>query len=412
MKFFNNMSYKDNITAQISDIGQNTYSSATLLSENKVFVSYIRNKILYGCICTFSNERLICGTSIQLADNATDCISTIRLTENEVFISFNYNNSSTSAYFIYGILCSINDTSISIIYSNGLTSNLKYTSTSKALGISENQVFIAYYVQNSATKVIGMLCNITETGFESINTFNVDIRTDTGTLQDFSITKLNKNKILIVSTLNTLKSCARIIEFAGENTYSTSDIIELCSTVDSITRVSTIKLSENKVINIYRGYSTGNIYALACKIDGNMITTGTLTKLTDEVTYNISVSIVSLSETNVMILYCKNDNNRYLMGMQCEVDEDSIIVKNILQLSDEVNSGLYMSSIRINQDIFITHAKGTSRLLNSMLYKTNKEISALKIQKETDRIAGVAQTSGTDGQLIKVYVPNYIKEEN
>ena len=46
---------------------------------------------------------------------------------------------------------------------------------------------------------------------------------------------------------------------------------------------------------------------------------------------------------------------------------------------------------------------GDSYSLNAIAYNTPLEI--LKLNCEEDEIAGIAQTKGTDGQLVKVVLP-------
>lgn len=53
---------------------------------------------------------------------------------------------------------------------------------------------------------------------------------------------------------------------------------------------------------------------------------------------------------------------------------------------------------------------GDSYSLNAIVCNTPLEI--LKLNCEEDEIAGIAQTKGTDGQLVKVALPNYIEEGN
>ena len=86
--------------------------SMCLLENGKIFIAHCwgRSICLYGIICTVTNTTITRGTSTQLStlDSVGNVISVGLLDNGDVFIA----HSNSDYYYLYGMVCSVNNTTI------------------------------------------------------------------------------------------------------------------------------------------------------------------------------------------------------------------------------------------------------------------------------------------------------------
>ena len=323
--------------------------SAVALSENKVFIAYGSSNYssLYGIVCTINGTTITAGTrkTISSADIITLTISAVLLNENKVFIAYadDYNNQ----YFcLYGIICTISGTTITAGTGKTISPTAYSGVGMSAVKLSENKVFIAHKY-NSSDFLYGIVC--------TINGTDIVIGTDT--------------------LLN--------------------------ATSDSGEYISAVALSENKVfIAHHMTDSTPYISGMVCTINGTAITVGTDTQL---VTRGMTLSTVLLSENKVFIAR-SYESNGILSGILCTINGTVIAIEinTDLIVDNSTKPGYAASAVLLSENkIFIAHGYsyvyGMLNNYNNGLYTTTNS---------NDKITGIAKQSGTSGQTVQVYVPN------
>ena len=174
--------------------------------------------------------------------------------------------------------------------------------------------------------------------------------------------------------------------------------IELDSQQYSGCYISAVVLSSNKVLVCHgRSY----LYGIVCTIEGTTIIKGTNTRLSTQSSSGTYMWALKLSENRAFITYAGGDF-AYLHSMTT----NCIFVA----LSNKIYTGRYVSAVCLgNEKILIAHNVDNTYYLNAMIQDVTNFVN--QVNSLLDTIQGVATTSGTEGERVKVVVPNYNKEE-
>jgi len=269
--------------------------------------------------------------------------------------------------------------------------------------VANNKVLITYDANN---KAMGLVCTINETTITTGTSVLLNNEDYSGNYM--SVVALSENKVCVVFNYRSFSAVVCTIN----GTVITVNTITQLGTAGRGSSVSAIKLAENKIFIV--NSSNVEFYGTVCEINETAITAGTSVLLNSESFSGIPISLTALSENMVFIAYAKENTNFLLYGMTCNIDGITVTKERDKQLSTQNYSGRFISAVAISENmVFIAHSiDSTNFLLYGTIYTLNNEKYVKRLETYVDRIAGVAQTSGTDGQLIKVYVPDYIKEEN
>lgn len=158
---------------QISDNINLKLLSLITLTENKVFIAYAysSNQRLRGIVCRINEAEIIEGMNTILNSNAFSgaSISAVKLTENKVLIAHSVNKSGNGDYgFLYSMICTIDDTEITVESDIQLTNTYYTAYTVSAVALTENKVFVAYVSRTSTNassdyNLRSMICTINNT---------------------------------------------------------------------------------------------------------------------------------------------------------------------------------------------------------------------------------------------------------
>ena len=314
-------------------------------------------------IITVSDTTITVGTKYTIKSDAPYNPSIIKLTENKVVVICSKVSSSKDA--LCAVVCTINDT---IITSGTLTEILKSSSfnygghLTGGVALSKSKVLISYTYSGSLSYfwIHAIVCNISGT--------TITKGTDT------NIT--NKN-------------------YAG---YS---------------NITPVLLSNGTIVFAHLGNLTSDsLYATACFISDTKITVGTTTELlstatkatNSTVTINDDVYIISLCSTNSG----SSDSNDIVLtkitleGLNISVNSQKIITFGYTQH----NLGLSIHCLNRSNDLCIVYEGSGLYRLGTIIVDNIKEVSNFILP--VDKIAGVANTSGTEGETIEVYVPEEV----
>jgi len=287
--------------------------SAIKLSENKIFIAHSHNPSyrLYGVVCTIDGTSISMGTDTQLStiEDSGIYTSTVILSENKVFIAHSYNSSS---YYLYGIVCTIEGESITAGTDTSLSSITKSGYGISATKLSDNKILITHCYGKSDFYLYGMVCTID--GTKIIKGTDTQLSTKNYSGSNISAVTLSENKVFITYTYNKSTTITNyylygiVCTIEGMNITKETDT-ELGAGGDYKNGMSQAVLSDNKVIICYiYNYS---YYGMVCTIDETSITKGTSTKLTEgfinpsssNLDTNYSISVVTLPENKAFITY-------------------------------------------------------------------------------------------------------------
>ena len=283
------------------------YVAATTVSENKVIVAHkggnsIANTAsrLYGVACTISGTTITAGADTLLSSTtyAGAALSSTLISENKVFITYRGDNIAVSAGSrLYGVVCTVSGTTITAGTSLKL-SNTTFgggENTSSAL-ISENKVFIAHTGESSSgtvkTRLYGIVCTISGT--------TITAGTDTKLSDEYysgsslSIMKISDSKVAIAyGTAGAGQTCYlgyNISVVSGTNiTVEAALLLANTNYVGSNVSITGISNGKALILNTFGG----TIGASATKLYG-MVAPDVDTKIAPS-----SFNVVGLTKTDV-----------------------------------------------------------------------------------------------------------------
>ena len=343
-----------------------------------------------------------------------------------------------------------------------------------AVALNENKVVVADVHGYKETT----LCDL------SVEAYIIDGTTITQGIVDFSVisasefssvsmTALNENKLFVAYTYKHNTSSPYVLQsviyqISQSSIDKGSTVLLNESSSYYYEGVSAVALSENKVFiaHGYDGYDEGIsvhgydegrfLHGVLCTIDEMLITVENCTQLSTNQLSGKTMSAIALSENKVFIAHsCTAD--KFLSGMLCTINGDSINVISDVSLSAESNTGDFISAVLLSENkVLIVHSYGSDYHLCRTLCTVSETdisiqivmlnidagyaVSATKLNENQifiahcvnktelyymieciipevrtfsnllKQFAGVAKTSGEAGQAIKVITPNYYDE--
>lgn len=138
--------------------------SSVALGDNKVFVAHSQDSkyYLYGIVVTVSGTTITKGSNTSISGNSYsgNSISTTKLNNGDIFIAHNYSNST---YHLYGIVASVSGTTISKGTSTVISNGAIYTALKPSSCLLEDgRVFIAHNYNNSNYYLYGIVCTVSD----------------------------------------------------------------------------------------------------------------------------------------------------------------------------------------------------------------------------------------------------------
>ena len=373
--------------------------SAVLLSENKVFVAYSSsNYYLYGLVCTIDGKNITMGNTTQLSSISNSGYlykSVTVLDNNTVFIA----HSVGSSFYLYGLICTIDGTEITIGTDTKLSSSSYSGDLVSTTKLTSNKVFVTVGSSGSGY-LYGLICTID--GTEITTGISTKICDKENYKYNLSVVTLNENKIFIICSDNDSSSRSLygtvctvdgttithgISTYLGETTYYEKT-------------AETVLLSENKVfvVRIVKNNDEYYIYGIICTIDGTTITKGVDTQLlkSEQLSDHSEISVTALDTDKIFIVDSRKE------ALLCVIEETTIKTVENLKFSN-VDELTYQPSIaKVNKDkALIVYVSS-----NEILYGTIMQHKLSGIAKSnTDQIIGISKTKGNEGEIVQVYVP-------
>jgi hypothetical protein len=338
--------YGESVDTQLSTETNSGYTiSAVQLDKNRVFIahSYGSSYYLYGMVVTIDGTNISYSEDTWLSSTqyAGAIISTCLLPNGNVFIAHNYG----SDYHLYGMVVSINGTTISSKGSDTTINSTTYAGSAiSACLLPNGNVFIAHSGATTSYYLYGIVCSVNGT----------------------TITK--GNDIALVSSGN-----------AGST-------------------ISTCLLPNGNVF-IAHSYGTNHhLYGMMVSIDGTTITKGSDTAINTTKYAGEIFSAITLPNGNVFIAH-NYDSTYYLRGVVCTISGTTISKGTTYTLNDTSQACRRCISAKLlpNGDVFVTHGYSSNTNLYGMIVK----IDGTAITKGTDtRLSAVSYSGWTISPLL------------
>lgn len=424
VKFINNYNFEMNNILINSGFSSAYNISVVALSENKIFIAYgsASSKIV-GKVCIINKTGDVnLGIDTMLSTNTNygfgSELKVIVLNENKVFIAHNQYESYNS-HRLGGLVCSINETTINAGTDIIITTEADNVHEYMPVVLNENKVFIAYRRDNSSSKdLYGVICTINETTI----TTNVPVQLKSTIINCISAIALDENKVFIVYE-------TKVSNATKYNLYGITCIIDnsIITNQNSLTidtnalnyhRCAMVRLNENQIFiaysNIYE--SSYFITTFICEVTGTGIIVGNKNQITgnsvQKQVYNIMP--ISLNKDTIFIAYAYGEgisaNSYDLYGVFCETVEKVVTTETHILIDTMLSKEI--SAVKTTEnEILVSYIKDYGyAALNGKLLKDL--IGVNKVTSAMDIISGIAKTSGVEGQVVKIYKPNLLKEEN
>lgn len=378
--------------------------SAVKLDEGRIFIAYKYSGGLYSVVCTINNNTITKGqnTLLSSVNYSGTAISAVALNENKVFIAHPVNE----GYYLHGVVCTISGTTISVgqdipISVSGNMAVMNTGQVISAVKLDEGKVFIAHSY-GSNNYLYGIVCTINGTSISKGTDTQLSSATGTGNM--ISAVVLSDSKVFIAHSYGSGYMLYGIVCNINGTTITKGTDTQISNVINSGSIISAVKLNKNKVVITH---SDGSSFVLLITLVSINDTT-----LKKEVNLDLGlktntgkvISAVALSENKVQITH--GESNNYLHSMLCDVNGTTITKGNDTQLSSTTNSGSTISAVALNENkVFIGHSFGTNNYLYGMIlgYLANL---AKTITSSTEKIGGVAVTSGQAGQMVGIKRPN------
>lgn len=223
----------------------NKYISAVKLNENKVFIAYDKGtsssvRYLYGSIATIDGATISFGNPTQLSTvtNSGYVISALVLDPNRVFIFHAIETGSGSS----AVVCTINETTITVGVDTQLSINYisDYVVT---VELYKDRVLITYGATSNIC-LYGVLCKINNTTITEQSTIQLSTLKNSG--KYISIALLTEGKIFIAHSYNTTSELYGML-------FTLNEYIQLLTTpTDDIYGVAKTNGTEGNMVDIYR----------------------------------------------------------------------------------------------------------------------------------------------------------------
>lgn len=332
-----------------------TTISACLLPNGNVFIAhrYGGSYYLRGMVCTIEGTTITAGTDTPIVgtDSAGWSISACLLPNGNVFIAHSYS----SSYHLYGIVVSIDGTTITTGTDKALVSSSKAGYAISTCLLPNGNVFIAHS-RDSNYYLYGIVCSIN--GATITKGSDTKLNSETRCGFDFSIELLPNGNVFIAH------------QYGSSYSY-------LAATIVSI---------EETAITIQNTTNSNQKY------DGTYIST------------------CLLPNGNVLITHTTSATNLYLQGIVCIIDGKTMTFGTDTQLSTTATTGYKSFPLLLdNGTIFIAHTADGNYGLNAQIWGVDEanniptnniiatEYETQVRQVTTGQFDGIAKTSGTGG---------------
>ena len=393
--------------------------SATALDKNTVFIAHsyhVSGDSTYsinGIVCKINGTTITLGTDTQIVDKTYNAgmagFQAIGLDANRVFILFGENTTvqGNSCMRMANIACSISGTTITKGTRSTVTVDNYGGINFTGMLVDKDKVVVVYSDRNSSNSYtnnyILVALVFTINGTTVSHGTQTTLSSTAGSGKFINIKTLNNSKVFITHCAGTSSSSnisiiGRICTING-TTITNTATKTLFTGYNYGTSVHLVPLNENKVFLSYSLNNDKSLHTMICDINGTTITLGTDTQIVSSDAFLHSCQ--KLDENNVFIVY--ESSGLYIMI--CSIAGTVITAKSSIKILSKSYSN-NLSSVSLDADnILLVYNYEDNNDLYAMVvnYVTNL---VKKITSSTEKIGGVAITSGQNGEMITTVRPD------
>ena len=307
-----------------------SYISAVALENNRVFIARSQdvNLYLYGSLCSVNGTTITVDASKELngGSKAGNAVSATPLTNGDIFVAHSYGTS----YYLYGMVVTIDGNTITAGTDKLITdSNGKAYAGARisAKTFPNGKVFVAHSYTDTYN-VAGCICSVSGTTITMEN--NVILADGT---QDLAVTLslaiLSDNKVFIAHTYGTKTYLAGLVcTISGSTISAGTDYTNLVGTQYAGSALSAIPFSETQVCIVHSYWTSYKLNATYVTIDGTTVTRIGYPTLESESYSGRTISAIPLESGNVFIAHSHTDAY-YLYGRLWGVTSDKKLTSNV-----------------------------------------------------------------------------------
>lgn len=324
--------------------------SVASLTSSKTLIAFCSSHNVIGFSCTILNYEIVSTVQATIHDgdvnNNAESVSVIRLSDNEAFITYSCDQIMWDYHMEE--IWSVTDTSLTRL--SGISKNLSHAPTNiVATALSNDKIFMLYRSGNNA---VGLVCTVD--GVEISNGSRISLHDASST---YAVAALTDNTILAI---------------------------------------------------IYSDAILASVYT----IDGTSITKTNLTTISNDT--NGYFSVARVDDHKVFLTYATNSST--LEGVVCTISTDGITLGDKVTLDANRTSLLNNSTVVFSDNSVLVASSGSLGTIigatiygNLVIANTEVEPIGTYVQPATSNLhnVGVAKTSGTAGQTVKVYCVGY-----
>lgn len=324
---------------------------AVALENNKIFIAYSQNEYIYGIVCSLNGNILSQGTETLISNNEASArtFSICYFSPTSVFICYLKNTGQDSNYKcpLYGRICSIDNDNITLETENIVTlpdtqelSGLKLFTSH----LTDNKILILnnFYYTSTGTNMYAIVCNITDSTITAGTKINMssDTITDVKSLSDNSVCVLTCKDGLSDSYL-----LATILKIEG-NVITKGTQTRLTTAKNSGNGAKLTALNNEKIFIVHPSGDDKHCNAMVCTISGTTITNGSDTLINNKSNTWYVMSVIKTSENDAFIIYVaedeENTEENALYGTSCNISNRSITLGKTEKMSDSYFEGSYI----------------------------------------------------------------------
>lgn len=366
-------SYGTSANIQLSTQAYSGYKiSAVQLDDSRILIihSYSSSYYLYGVVCTISNTTITMGTDIQLSSTTNSCSlrsPAVLLPSGKVFVAYRDSTPCPN-----GMLLTVSGTTITV------SANLKLSTIVSNADISidvlpDGNVFVSHSY-NSSNYLYGMVVTISGTTLTAGTDTSIFVDRNAG----FSISSfvLPNNDIFIAhSGASNMYLYSNLVRISGTTVTVPANVTLNNTVAYAGYQISANLLTDGKVFIAHSGYSDYCLYGKICSVTDTTIKSESLDIALGTVksyTANI-VTSVALSNNRVFVVHNYDNTNYYLYGIVATVEGTNIISSTRTSLNSTKGTGRIIAPLLLNNGtILLVHSRDTSNFyLDAQVFGIN-----------------------------------------
>lgn len=378
--------------------GNSKYIVASKLNDSSALVVYqdISNSN-YGkaIVLSISDSGISIGAETAFNSAATSFIGLCVLSDTKALVVFRDEGNSDKGT---AVVLTISGTAITVgtkyVYDSGVAGMNFVT----ALNDSKAIVFYIDYSDSNKSKAIVLSIN------ETTITKGSETVIDSGKSYSYypSAVALNDSQVLLTyaSKSNSEYGTAVVLTISGTSiSIGTKTVFKSATTH----YCSTVLLNTNKVLVTY--LAGGNGTAQILTVSGNSITVEAETVFNSGISYYISTT--ALSDTKALVTYQDYNNSKYGTAIVLSVNGTTVTAGEKLVFNKATTTYSCPAVLSSSSAVVFANSGGYKGLsIDGTTITLNSEVKSETLVRASEGVInGVANTSGTAGETVEVYVP-------